>query len=408
MKSDDEDFAAMFQESLAQRPAHRTGLRPGAAVEGTVVEITHQVIFVDIGLRTEAEIDRSELTDARGELTVKRGDRVRATLIRMGDRPALTVRFGKNVDALGLELAYSAKTPVQGVVTKAVKGGLEVEIGSTRAFCPVSQIDRQFTADPAVYEGQTLTFLVLEIREGGRSVVVSRRAYLEQEQVSRASEALTRIRVGDELEGTVTSTQAYGAFVDLDGVEGMVHISELAHGRVSSVKDFLTIGEHVKVKVLEIEQVPGQAPRVRLSMKALADAPAAPPREDRRPAETILDGTVTKVEPFGVFVQTSVGLGVVPTRELNLPQGSDARRRFPVGKEIRVVQHGVDAQGRPRLSVRGVEDAEARAEYKAFRDGANKKSASDGSNLGTLGALLMSRLPAGEAPQGAPKGNGRK
>lgn len=398
MADQDEDFAAMFEASLAETggKVEAKRLRTGEVVTGNVVSIGKDAVFVDVGTRSEGQIARHELEDKDGELTVQVGDRVRATVAGGGDRPTLVVSLGRGMDSHGLELAYSSGAPVKGTVQKSVKGGLEIDLSGTRAFCPASQVDRTYIEDLSIFEGQELGFKVIEIRDGGRSVVVSRRALLEAEREAAAAEIMETITEGATVSGTVTSIQSYGAFVDLGGVEGLVHISELGAGRVASVNDVVSVGEQVEVKVLGIEKVEGKRgvqQRIKLSMRAAGGGgrSGAPPR-----GETVLDATVTKVEPFGVFVQTEGGGGLVPNRELDLPPGGDPRRAYPVGKEVKVVSVGADPKGQPRFSIKRVEDAEARAAYEAFSQrqdqGGKGKGRGGKKSLGSLGDLLKEKL----------------
>jgi small subunit ribosomal protein S1 len=385
--SDDEDFAALFEQSLTSKAGARAKLDAGARVEVTVVQIGRETIFVDAGTRAEGEIDRRELEDEYGRLTVKVGDRVRATVAQGGDRPKLVMRFGGGGLA-DLEAALEAGAPVEGTVSKAVKGGLEVQIGKHRAFCPASHVHITYTPDISIYEGQTMTFKVMEIRDGGRSIVVSRKALLQEEREVAGRETLANLASGQIVDGTVRSIQTYGAFVDLGGVEGLIHISELGHGRVDRVADVVSVGEQVRVKVLSIESGGEGGPRISLSLRQATQAPegAADKPESER---TVVDAEVVKVEAFGVFVETATGSGIVPTRELDLPPGSDPRRAYPVGKQVRVVAIGTDEKGRTRFSMRRVEDVEARTNYNQFR--AAQRSAG-GDSVGSLGELLKRKL----------------
>lgn len=380
----------MLDASFDARARSRK-LTVGHAVEGTVVQISADTIFLDVGTRAEAEMDRHELTDRDGALTVAVGDTVRATVARGGDRPRLVMSIARSsaVDTSTLEMARDSGVAVEGEVSKVVKAGLEVSIAGVRAFCPASQVDRVYTEDLSVFEGQTLQFKVLEVRDNGRSVVVSRRALLEAERAELVKSRLEEISVGAMMEGTVVSIKNFGAFVDLGGVEGMVHISELGEGRVGQVSDVVSVGEQVRVKVLAVEQpTPGSKEklRVKLSMRT-SSGPKGGGRG--RPKGKIVEGTVTGVENFGVFVQTDLGQGLIPNRELDLPPGGDPRRTFPVGTEVRVAHLGKDPNDRLRFSIRQVGEIEARAEYEAFQ-----ASASSGKNasMGSLGALLQSSL----------------
>ena len=386
--SEDEDFGALFEQSLTSKTGARGKLETGARVEVTVVQISKDTIFVDAGTRAEGEIDRRELEDDYGRLTVKVGDRLRVTVAQGGDRPKLATRFGGGGLA-ELEAAMEAGAPVEGTVTKAVKGGLEVQIGKQRAFCPASQVHITYTPDISIYEGQTLQFKVLEIRDGGRSIVVSRKALLQEERESAGRETLSNLSSGQIVDGTVQTIQPYGAFVDLGGIEGLIHISELGHGRVDKVSDVVSVGEQVKVKVLSIDPGADGTPRISLSLRQATQSPEG--ASDKPESEkTVVDAEVVKVEAFGVFVETATGAGIVPTRELDLPPGSDPRRAYPVGKQVRVVAIGTDEKGRPRFSMRRVEEVEARANYNQFR--ATQRSGGGKDGVGSLGELLKKRL----------------
>lgn len=391
MSQTDEDFAALFAQS--QQGQRNTRLKPGQSVQGTVVQISKDTIFVDVGARSEGRIERRQLCNDEGELQVAVGDTVRATVASGGDRPRLVVGFGKgsSLDIESLELAQESGTPVQGTVSKAVKGGLEVDLSGKRAFCPASHIDVGYVPDLAIYEGQSMSFKILEIKEGGRSVLVSRKALLADERREQSAQTLASLQAGAVLEGTVQSIQSYGAFVDIGGVEGLIHISELGHGRVGSVGEVVSPGETVRVQVLSVE--PGdekKSARVRLSMKALQSAPAGVSDKKGAPIE-IVDAQVVKIEPVGVFVSTEKGPGLIPTRELTLAPGADPRRAYPVGKELRAVAIGNDSSGRARLSERRVEEAEAKLNFRAFRQEEQKRAA-QGGGLGSFGSLLKAHL----------------
>jgi small subunit ribosomal protein S1 len=388
---DDEDFAAMFEQSVTRgKGGAARRLKLGDNIEVTVVQIGKDSVFVDAGTRAEGEIDRRELEDEYGRITIKVGDRLRATVSEGGDRPKLVMRFRAGDGLAGLEAALESGAPVEGTVSKAVKAGLEVEIGKLRAFCPASHVHISYTPDISIYEGQTLQFKVLEIRDNGRSIVVSRKALMQAERELTARDTLATLSPGQIVDGTVQSIQPYGAFVDVGGIEGLIHISELGHGRVERVEDVVSIGEQIRVKVLTVEQTPDKTTRISLSLRQATqssesdDKPAASGSE-----RAVIDAEVVKVEAFGVFVETATGAGIVPTRELDLPPGGDPRRAFPVGKQIRVVAIGTDEKGRTRFSMKRVEDEEARSNYRQFRS-AQAQRGKD--NVGSLGELLKQRI----------------
>ena len=395
--SDGNDFASMmeaFGNPQADRGNRR--LRVGEAVEGKVVQVGKDYVFLDVGATVEGRIDRGELEDKKGDLSVRVGDVLRARVASLSDLegPKLVTALGRSggkgaMDVATLESAKEHDLPVEGTVQKAVKGGLEVSIGGLRAFCPASQVDTGFISDLASFEGQQLSFRVLEVKEGGRKIVLSRRALLEKDRMRAGQEVLERLTVGGDFEGTVQSVQQYGAFVDLGGgVEGLIHISELAHGRVDRVEDVLTVGERVTVRILAIEPSDkGPFPKLRLSLRARTEAPEVAKLD----ASEVLTGTVSKLGAAGVFVETPKGTGLVPVRELGLPRGSDFRRSFPLGTEVQVVLVNQDNNGRLTFSISRVAGVEERRNYQDFAK-SQGNATPQASSLGTFGALLASKL----------------
>ena len=393
----------MFEAQGAQTKARLSKrVRPGQLVEGVVVEVGSDSVFVDIGAKTEGRIERDQLLDKEGNLKVKVGDKLRATVSSLQGGIQLVVAIGKGgIDTQSLELALESGVPVEGVVTKAVKAGLEVEIGAVRAFCPASQVELGFAQDLERFAGTRHFFKVIEVRDGGRSVIVSRKAVLKDERENQARVVRERLVVGAELEGIIQTIQPYGAFVDLGGIEGLVHISELGHGRVDKVGDVVKVGETVKVRVLAVEPK-GTSPtdlKVSLSMKS-ADQPA----EAATAVDEVLHGKVSQVTNFGVFVDTDKGRGLVPMGELGLPPNADAKRAFPVGKEVDVVVLGRGGGDKLRFSIQGVAVAEERSAYKSFAQEAKKGGG--GKGLGSLGELLQGlkdKVPEGKQPAAKPQ-----
>jgi len=385
-----DNFASLMQAST--RKSADSGikrLRRGEVIEGTIVQIGHDSVYVDVGTPTEARVEKSSLLDENGDLRVAVGDKLKGTVIdARPDTPMLAVSFGRNapVDRESLNVAFETKTPIVGKVTKVNKGGLEVDISGTRAFCPASQIELSRVDDLSVYEGQQFEFQIMEIREQGRNVVVSRRALLEQRREASAADARQKIVAGAELEGTVTGVTKHGAVVDLQGVSGFVHISELANHRVDRVEDVVQKGTKVTVRVLGIE--PGEkGERIRLSMKQLSGAEPTP----KPTADEVLEGTVARAVGGGLVVRTSKGEGFVPVRELELAPGADHRRAFPVGKTLRVVLVSQDAEtGRIQFSVKGVADVEERANFRSF--GGTSQGEANAGSFGSLGDLLKGRV----------------
>lgn len=374
-------------------------LKSGEVVEGTVIQVSGDSVFVDVGATTDARLDRAELEDRDGNISVKVGDRLRATVLEAGgDALVLTVAIGKGaaIDASRLQSALESGAPVSGKVLRAVKGGLEIDVGGIRAFCPASQVELGYAAELGAYEGQELELKVIEIREGGRSVVLSRKALLEDQRAALAASMQDQLVPGADLVGTVQSFSKHGVVVDLGGLDGFVHVSELAHRRVENPEDVVNVGDSIEVRVLSVEQG-DRGLRIKLSMKARiareASAQAAP--------EEVLTGTVTGHANHGVFIETPKGEGMIPVRELGLGPGADHRRAFPIGKQVQVVlfQQG---GGRQRFSIVGVARVEERRNYREF----SSSGAGGGAGLGSLGDVLREKLglpPAAPEPAPAPK-----
>ena len=228
MSEQEEDFAAMFEASIKARRFDR-----GQTIDGTIVALGPKAAFVDVGGKGEAEIDIEELKDADGDVEVSVGDRITAVVVSTSGGIVLSRRGVRNAATQReLEDAFNAGLAVEGKVVQAVKGGYEVRLARERAFCPISQIDIVRTADPAVHEGQLYTFRIIEYKDGGKDIVVSRRKYLEEQQRATEAEVRKSIVPGAVLTGRVTSVVEFGAFVDLGGgIQGLLHVSEMSWSR---------------------------------------------------------------------------------------------------------------------------------------------------------------------------------
>ena len=243
----------------------------GETVSGRVVKISKDTIFVDLGSKSEGIAGIEEFLDKEGNLTVKEGDWVemRVSSTREG------IHLSKGIKVQGAEAldilrdARQNQIPVEGRVTAVNKGGFDIDLSGFRAFCPVSQIDIKYCEKPEEHIGAKYQFRIMEIQEKGRNIVVSRRALLEEEQEKKSKETLAMLKPDMEWEGKVTKLTEFGAFVDLGGVEGMVHVSAISHARINRPSEVLTSGQTVKVKVLKMETDKKGRQRIALSMKAL-------------------------------------------------------------------------------------------------------------------------------------------
>ena len=391
-----EDFAALFAQSEAVEKGRRK-VRSGDLVRGRVVALGAQSAFVAIGAKAEAVIDLGEFRDAEtGAVALAVGDQIEATVTDDGSRSGSIVlkrMLGRGGHVPGeLEQALEFRIAVEGVVTGQNKGGFDVQIAGQRAFCPAGQIDVR-RGDAAQYVGQRLRFHVTKIDSGGRNIVVSRRDLLEEEAAAQAKETWRRIEVGTVVRGTVTSLRDFGAFVDIGGVEALIHVSELSYERVGNPADVLEVGQTVEAQVVKLEPDPsGGRGRVGLSIRALGPDPWQTAVE-RFPAGATIKGKVRRVEPFGAFVEIAPGLeGLVHVSRLALDRRvSHPRQVVTIGDEVEVTVVSVDPEKR-RIALSMVESARrARdaAEIAESRETTDLLARSkEAKSLGTLADLL--------------------
>jgi small subunit ribosomal protein S1 len=355
--SDSEDFAAMFAAHEAQRALER-----GQVVKGRVIQITAEHVFVDVGGKGEAWIDRAELTDPEGQLRVKVGDEVEATVVATGDEIRLSHKLRQGAQAReALAVAAQTGVPVDGKVAAVIKGGYEVTVGGLRAFCPFSQMELRRVDSEQEYVGRVLEFRITRFAEGGRNIVLSRRALLEEQAAVAAEETRKRILPDAVLPGTVVSLADFGAFVDLGGVQGLVPMSELSHARVERAGDRLRVGETVTVKVIRVDEAKG---KVTLSLKALEGDPWAsvPGRLRER---QVVRGRAVRATEFGVFVELLPGVdGLLHTSEIPRHRQGAMREAVAAGAEIAVMIVNVDA-GKRRIALALAPDGAAIGEHMA-------------------------------------------
>ncbi|MCP4900273.1 MAG: S1 RNA-binding domain-containing protein [bacterium] len=307
------DFEQALSESLAAKE-----MRVGDLMTGSIVAVHGDVALVDVGGKSEAVLERQELDD------LGTGDPVEVVVVAVGEEIKVSRRLAVERKLQG-ELAEAAEsgTPMEGKVAGRRKGGFDVTIGGVRGFCPVSHIEEGRTEDLDEHLGQTYLFKILEFDFDGRKLVVSRAKYLREERERLRAEAWSTLTAGTELEGTVRSITNFGAFVDLGGVDGLVHVTELSHRRIGHPRDVLTTGESVKVKILELDQ---QRDRISLSIKALQENPWDKASEEF-PRGGSFSGKIVRKADFGAFVELTPGVeGLLhvsqlpPGMELNAPE----------------------------------------------------------------------------------------
>jgi small subunit ribosomal protein S1 len=297
---EEEDFAAMFEASLQARQ-----LEKGELVEGSIVAIGPEVALVDVGGKGEAVLDVAELKNAEGEIEVAVGDRVQAMVVSTAGGITLSRRLtGPSASDRQIEDAFHNGLPVEGKVGREIKGGYEVRIGHHRAFCPISQIDVR-GADAVAHEGSIYQFRIIEYKDGGKNIVVSRRALLEEEQQANAAAIREKIVPGAVLTGRVTSIRDFGAFVDLGaGVQGLIHVSEMSWSRVSTPSEIVNPGEEITVKVLGVDE---EKKKISLGLKQLSDDPWLKVSGAYEVGQQHT-GRVTRVVEFGAFVELEPGI----------------------------------------------------------------------------------------------------
>ncbi|HEU4403471.1 MAG TPA: S1 RNA-binding domain-containing protein [Candidatus Polarisedimenticolia bacterium] len=377
----DDDFARMLQESLAPR-FHQEG----ETVQGTIVAIGPEVAFVDIGGKGEATIDVEELTDPDSDVQVKVGDTVQAVVVSTVGGLRLSHRLARGAATRQrLNDAFRAGLPVEGRVEKAIKGGYEVRVGGQRAFCPVSQIDTSFTANPEVHVGQAYTFRIIECKEDGKELVVSRRALLQEEEGQRAEEIRRAVVPDAVLPGRVVSVLAYGAFVDLGGgVQGLLHVSEMGWSRVGNPMDLVRPGDAITVKVLRVDD----GGKISLGLKQLQADPWSTAAGKYRVGQA-LTGKVTRVANFGVFVELEPGIEAL-AHESSFPPTKTRdgwKAAVPPGAAVAVEILSLDLEQK-RIGI-AVVDAE---EKRAVREYAEHQDQAQTSGFGSLADKLRAAM----------------
>ncbi len=325
------DFAALLADA-----GGLTEFKIGDAVRGTIVSITNDAAFIDVGGKSEAYLERRELLDKSGELTHQVGDELTAQVVALegeGLRLSRGALKAREVSQM-LEEAAAHKLPVEGKVVGHNAGGLEVRLGGRRGFCPRSQVDRDFSEDLESHVGRTYRFIVTRYDPTGRKLVVSRRMVQESEARELAAETRQLLAVDAIVDGTVRKVMDFGIFVDLGGIDGLVHVSELSWARVEHPKEVVKEGDAVRVKILKIDTA---RDRISLSMKQAAAGPWEGVA-DRFEVGRTYKGKVTRLADFGAFVELEPGLeGLVHVSELDWKRRiNHPREAVQEGQEVEV------------------------------------------------------------------------
>ena len=335
------EFLAAMQQDIEIAHAGR-----GEIVTGSIISIGSDFAFIDLGTKSEGVISVEEIREEDGSLPPV-GAEVEACILSSGpDGLILSKRLAKGIrDREFLQEAARNRIPVEGRVAATNKGGFEVDVAGLRAFCPIGQIELRFCEDPDVHLNQKYAFLITKYDDSGRrpDVVVSRKELLAAEAEKQAEELRKTLKEGDVVNGTVRTIKDFGAFIDLGGLEGLLHVSELSHQHIDDPHKVLKEGEEIHVQVLSIEA----GDRISLSLKRLE----ADPWDDAMlsfPEGSRVRGKVVRLQPFGAFVELTPGVdGLIHISNLNAPERvGHPRDVLKEGEEVDVEVLSVDPQSR--------------------------------------------------------------
>ena len=361
-----ESFAELFEQSLANQR-----IRPGMILTGLVVDVTPDVVIVNVGLKSEAVIPLEQFKNERGELEVKTGDSVEVALDSVEDGTGETRLSREKAKRARtwtrLEEAFNKAEIVTGVITGRVKGGFTVEIENVRAFLPGSLVDVRPVRDTSYLENKPLEFKVIKLDQKRNNVVVSRRAVVEQEFSAERSALMENLQEGAVVRGSVKNLTDYGAFVDLGGIDGLLHITDMAWKRVKHPSEVVKVGDEIDVRILKFDR---ERSRVSLGLKQLG----ADPWENisrRYPPHTRVFGKVTNIADYGAFVEIEDGVeGLVHVSEMDWTNKNvNPAKVVHTGQEVEVMVLDVDEERR-RISL-GLKQCNANP-WKEFAENYNR------------------------------------
>jgi small subunit ribosomal protein S1 len=361
-----ESFAELLEESLASRQ-----IKPGAIITGIVIDINSDVVIVHAGLKSEAVIPASQFLNDAGELEVSIGDEVEVALDTVEDgfgETRLSREKAKRARTwIRLEESFQESKVVMGMISGRVRGGFTVDIDFVRAFLPGSLVDVRPVRDPIALEGQTLEFKVIKLDRKRNNVVVSRRAVVEEEFSAERNTLLENLQEGTELAGVVKNLTDYGAFVDLGGIDGLLHITDMAWKRVKHPSEVVTVGQELQVKVLKFDR---ERNRVSLGLKQLGSDPWADLAR-RYPPNTRIFGKVTNIADYGCFVEIEEGVeGLVHVSEMDWTNKNvNPHKVVQIGDEVEVMVLDIDEERR-RISL-GLKQCKQNP-WSEFAEGYNK------------------------------------
>ena len=356
------DLEKMYEQSFSGMGFYK----PGQAVKTVVVSISKDCVFLQLNGKSEGILDRDELTDKEGKLTVNVGDPLRVFFLNAenGEMRFTTRISGDTAGAGMLEEAYNEKIPVEGLFEKEIKGGYDIRIGEFRAFCPYSKMGEKRSDNSAEFLGKRLSFKIEEYRNNGRSILVSNRAIHEEARRERLEALKKTLQEGMVITGSIASIQSFGAFVDLGGIQALLPVSEISRSRVEDIGALLSVGQEIQASILQIDW---SKERISLSMKSLLADPweMAPAKY---PVGSKHTGKAVRLADFGACVSLEPGIdGLVHSSEISKvgKYGSSGEMTVKLGQTISVEILGVD-QANKRISLKPtstIEEDETTARY---------------------------------------------
>lgn len=361
-----ESFAELFEQSLSNDK-----MRPGAIISGLVMDINDDFVIVHAGLKSEGVIPLEQFLDLNGDIEVSIGDEVDVALDAVedgyGETKLSREKAKRNVAWIKLEAAQEGNETVTGIITGKVKGGFTVEVMDIRAFLPGSLVDVRPVRDTTYLEGKPLEFKVIKLDRARNNVVVSRRAVVETESTAEREELLANLQEGQSVKGIVKNLTDYGAFVDLGGVDGLLHITDMSWKRIKHPSEIVNVGDEIDVKILKFDK---DRSRVSLGLKQLGDDPWVDIAR-RYPEGTRLFGKITNIADYGCFVEIESGVeGLVHVSEMDWTNKNiHPSKVVQLGDEVEVVVLDIDEERR-RISM-GMKQCQANP-WEDFAESHNK------------------------------------
>lgn len=391
--SNNDSFAALFAGEVNKKLKKLT---PGEKVKATIVGITGESVFLDVGGKSEGVLNKAELIDAEGNITMQEGDSVEVYYLQnKGGEQLFTKSIGAGSSVAHLEEAFRSAIPVEGFVKTEIKGGFEITLGgNTRAFCPYSQMGLRRVDDAAgEYLETHMQFLITRFEENGRNIVVSARAILEREREELREKLKETLQEGQTVKGEISSIRDFGAFVDLGGIDGLIPVSEIGWSHVDNVEDHFTSGQKVEVVVKSIDWA---KERISLSYKATQSDPWDEVATKFQLGSSYV-GVVARLVQFGAFVTLAPGIdGLLHISKL----GGGRRINHP--REVLEEEQNVEVkineinQKERRISLLPAdyvtEESSAEQEKQEYQNFVKKSKKKNREKVGTLGALLQAKM----------------